>query len=177
MPYAVELFLDDRATVQIRQIWAALDEAGITSLGSIPETDYHPHVSLSVFEHESPDKVAEALRPVLATCVGLPLPLAALGFFLTAEAVAFLGVAPSAGLIALHHQVYQAVDASAGDVWPYYRPGALVPHCTLGVGVADRARVIEVVERFAMPIHARATGAHLVQVPGGQRRTALTPTS
>ncbi|OHV60608.1 hypothetical protein [Pseudofrankia sp. BMG5.36] len=49
MPYAIELFLDEHADRQVRQIWAALDEHGIPSLGSILNADYHPHVTFSVF--------------------------------------------------------------------------------------------------------------------------------
>ncbi len=33
MPYAIELFLDERADHHIRRIWAALDDHGIPSLG------------------------------------------------------------------------------------------------------------------------------------------------
>jgi 2'-5' RNA ligase len=175
MPYAVELFLDDQSTVQIRQIWAALDEHGITSLAGIPGTDYHPHVSLSVFDHDDAAGVADALRPVLAGSGGLPLSLESLGFFLTAESVMFLGVVPSARLLTLHHRVYETLDTVVGNVWPYYRPDALVPHCTLAVGVPDKARALEVVGGFALPIHARVAGAYLVEVPGGQRRTVLAP--
>ncbi|MCA2216104.1 2'-5' RNA ligase family protein [Wangella sp. NEAU-J3] len=175
MPHAVELFLDERADHQIRQIWAALDAYGVTSLGSVPQSRYRPHVTLSVFEHGNPSEVADAVRPVLATSVGLTLPLAALGFFLTEEAPAFLGVVPSSRLLAVQRAVHDAIEPLVDGIWPYYRPDALLPHCTLAVGVTDKARVLDVVTRFPAPIPARASSAHLVEIPGGYSSIQLTP--
>jgi hypothetical protein len=173
MPYAIELFLDERADHQIRQIWAALDERGIPSLGSIPGTQYRPHVTLSAFEHVDPAEVAEALRPLLATSVGMPLPLEPLGFFLTGEAPVFLGVVPSSRLLALHHAVHQTIEPLVDDIWPYYRPDALLPHCTLATGVTDKAKALHIVARFPMPIPALASSAHLVEIPGGHTSIQL----
>ena len=110
MPYAIELPLDERADQQIRQIWAALDEQGITSVGGIPGADYHPHVTLSVFESS---------RAPLAELIGA------------------------------------------------LRPDALLPHCTLAVGVTDKARALDVVARFRTPISAAVAGADLVEIPSG----------
>ncbi|GIH21622.1 2'-5' RNA ligase family protein [Rugosimonospora africana] len=174
MPYAIELFLDERADGRVRQIWGALDTHGISSLGSIPDTHYHPHVTLSGFDHGDPTQVARALRPVLVNSVGMPLVLESLGFFLTDEAPVFFGVVPSPPLLALHHAVHQVIEPLVAGIGPHYRPGGLLPHCTLAVGVSDRARVLDVVSRFPAPIPARAAGAHLVQVPGGHHSIQLT---
>lgn len=175
MPYAIELFLDERSDRQIRQIWAALDEHGIPSLGAIPRCAYHPHVTLSAFEHGNVTEIAEAIRPVCATSVGLPLPLEQLGFFLTDEAPVFFGVVPSSRLLALHRAVHQAIEPLAENISPYYRPDALLPHCTLAVGVTDRARALDIVARFPMPIRAHAASAHLVEIPGAHTSIPLTP--
>jgi hypothetical protein len=173
VPYAVELFLDEEAEQQVRRIWAALDEAGLPSLGGQPGADHHPHVSLSVFDHGAPARVAEGLRPVLAGAVGLALPLAPVGSFLTEEGVVFLGVVPSARLLDLHRAVHRVLEPLVDGVWPYYRPDALLPHCTLATRVTDIAAVIEVVSRFPTPISASASGAHLVETPDGANRFAL----
>lgn len=173
MPYAIELLLDGHADQQVRQIWAALDEGGVQSLAGIPDAHYHPHVTMSVFRHGDPAEVAEATRPLLAKSVGMPLPLAPLGFFLTDEAPAFLGVVPSSRLLALHRAVHQVVAPLVDDIWPYYRPDALLPHCTLAMGVTDKAKALNIVARFATPIPAIASGAHLVEVPGGHMSIQL----
>lgn len=168
MPYAIEMFLDDHADRQVRQIWAALDEGGIPSLASEPGADYHPHVTLSVFDCQDVGKVAKHLRPILAETVGVSLPLAALGFFLTDEAPMFLGVVPSPRLLELHHAVHEATEPLVDRIVRYYRPGALMPHCTLAMRVSDRARAHTIAARFPTPITAHAASAQIVEIPGGQ---------
>ncbi|MBO0807260.1 MAG: 2'-5' RNA ligase family protein [Actinobacteria bacterium] len=174
MPFAVELLLDERSDQRVRQIWAALDEQGITSPGGIPGSEYRPHVSLTVFEDGDPGQVAEVLRPLLRTAGWPPLPLASLGFFLTAEAVAFLGVVPTARLLSLHHIVHEALERIVEGINPYYHPDALVPHCTLAIGVPGQARVAGVVSRFRLPVPAVAASAHITEIgSGGLRRTRI----
>jgi hypothetical protein len=173
MPFAIELFLDETADSSVRQIWAALDDHIITSLGRIPNSDYHPHISLTVFDSGDTQRVAETLRPVLESSVGLPLPLVALVVFLTEEAPAFPGVVPKYQLLTLHQEVHAAVPPQVEGTWPYYAPDCLVPHCTLATAGTDRRRVIEVVSRSVLPINARASSAHLVAIPGGHARTRL----
>ncbi|MBB2947578.1 2'-5' RNA ligase [Actinoplanes lutulentus] len=174
MLYAIELFLDERADADVRRMWAALDERGVRSLGGIPGADHHPHVTLSVFSGGDLVRIADVLRPVLAEAVGLPLTLGSLGFFLTGEAPAFLGVVPSSRLLEVHRRVHSALEPLVDGIWPYYRPDALVPHCTLAVGVTDKAQVIEVVSAFPMPVQATVAAVYLVELPGGQARTCLT---
>ncbi len=176
MSFAIELYLDERADHRIRQIWAALDEQGVRSLGSIPDSAYHPHVTLSVFEYGDTAQVADVLRPLLGDSVGLPLPLEPVGFFLTPEAPVFLGVVPSSRFLSLHRTVHQAIQPLVRGLWTHYQPNALLPHCTLAVEVTDKATVVEVVSRFPMPIPALAAGAHLVEIPGGHSRAQLTST-
>jgi hypothetical protein len=169
MHFAIELFLDEYADHQVRQIWAALDRAGIRSLGADTESAYRPHVSLSVFERCDSAEVAKALRPILGGSIGLPLPLVSLGCFPPAEAApVFLGVAPSVSLLELHGEVDQAIDSVVDGVWPYYRPGALMPHCTLAMRVAEKAKALEIAAGFDLPIMARVGSAYLVEVPGGR---------
>jgi 2'-5' RNA ligase len=173
VPYAVELALDPAADARVRAAWAALDAAGVPSLGSVPGAAYDPHVSLAVLDGEpDPDAVAAALRRVLRDAAGTPLPLEHLGFFLTAESVAFLGVRPTTALLALHERTVAAV-APLAEVWPYYRPGAPMPHCTLAMGVRDHAAVVAVLARAALPVPAVAAGAHLVDVATGRRVAGL----
>jgi 2'-5' RNA ligase len=168
MLYAIELFLDDRADRQVRRIWAALDAGGVPSLASAAGADSRPHVSLSVFDCEDVREVAAQIGPVLATASGVSLPLASLGFFVSDESPMFLGVIPSPRLLELHGAVHEAVEPLVEEVWPYYRPGSLMPHCTLAMRVADRARAHEIAARFPVPITAHATSARIVAIPGGR---------
>ena len=163
MPYAIELFLDDTSTRRVCEIWAHLNGAGVRALGN--GFGDHPHVTLSVCDDVDASRVAEALEPFLERAVGLPLPLAPLGFFLTPEAPAFLGVIPSHDLLNLHRDVDAAIEPAVKRRWDYYRPDALLPHCTLAMGVTDKATVIDVVSKFSLPIPAVATGLHVIEIP------------
>lgn len=174
MPFAIELFLDQRSDQQVRQIWAALDDQGVTSLGMIPDSDYHPHVSLTVFEHGDALQVTDVLRPLIPAAGRLPLPLESLGFFLTEEAPAFLGVVPSARFLSLHKMIHRGDRANRGRHRTLLPSGCLLPHCTLAVGITDKARVIETVSRFQLPIAAVAGSVQLVEIPGGHRRMQYT---
>jgi 2'-5' RNA ligase len=174
VPYAVELYLDDDADLRVREIWAALEDRGIRSLGGIPDSDYHPHVSLAVFDHGDLLEVTTTLKGVLANSPGLPLTLEPLGFFLTEESPAFLGVVPSSRLLALHSAVCDGLQPLVHGFWRYYEPDALRPHCTLAMRATQRASIADVVARFALPISARVREAHLVEIPGGCSRAKLT---
>ena len=176
MPFAIVLLLDETSDLRVRQIWTALDDQRVTSLGSIPSSDYHPHVTLTVFEHGDPAQLAGILSPVAQRAVGVPLSLAALGFFLTNEAPAFLDVIPSSRLLSVHRAVHDAIQPVVDGIGPYYRPDALLPHCTLALGVTDKARVIDIVSQFTLPIDAFAASLQLVEIPGGHKRISLTST-
>jgi hypothetical protein len=95
--------------------------------------------------------IADAVRPLLDGVSGLPMVLEPLGFFLTRDSPAFLGVVPTAPLLSLHHAICQAVGSVAGGLWPHYRTGTRLPHCTLAMHVADKAADIEVVSGFSTP--------------------------
>jgi hypothetical protein len=174
MPLAVELYLDPPADKRVRAIWRTLDAAGVPSLGSVPGTDYHPHVSLAAFDSAKIDDVVRVVRPLLAECLGIALPLVALGAFLTQESVAFLSVVPTEPLLAAHRGVADALRPVVQGYWPYYEPSALLPHCTLAMGVIDHARVVEAVRRHELPILAEAFSAQLVDVSTGKSVAGVT---
>lgn len=173
MPIAVELYLDPAADTSVREIWSALDDSGVASLGSREEANYCPHVSLAVCEDGIAYQVASLARGVAEQALGLPLTLAALGFFLTVEAPAFLAVVPTVGLLQFHHDLMTQVLPAMRQPWPYYAPDALFPHCTLAMRVADRPLVIEIVEQFRLPIGATVSSVNLVEIGTGRTLDTL----
>jgi hypothetical protein len=168
LTFAVELFPDPLTDRRVRNIWSALDGRGVASAGALPGWEPHPHVSLSAFRCEDVRVVADALTPVLAVAEELPLSLSFLGFFPTPVAPAFLGVTPTAALARLHRAVHEIVARSATWIGDHYLPDALVPHCTLAVGVADLGPVTEVLSGFTLPITGRLVEARLVELPAGR---------
>lgn len=168
MHHAVECYFDETADAQVRAIWSRLDAEGVTSLGGVPDTFYRPHVSLAVFETNRPDLAGSKLAPVLGPAIGLPLALGPLGFFLTEEAVAFLGVVPTRRFLDIHHRTVKHVKPLVEHFWPYYDVDNLVGHCTLAVGVHDHSRVAEIVAETTLPIPATVQSIDIVELPSGR---------
>lgn len=172
--WAVEVNLDSVAEAQVRSVWASLDARGVESLGSVPGTDYRPHISLAVFEDQADaTAVSSALAPFLQSCQGMSLSLASLGFFVGPESVAFLGVTPTERLLSIHRQAHGALRGLTTGSWRLYEPGMFVPHCTLAMGVEDTARVHAILSKVALPIAATAAEVHIVDIATGQSRARL----
>jgi len=165
VPFAIELSFDESADAAVRTVWDRLDQAGVTTLAA----PFRPHASLAVIEDGDPDELWEELAEPVRSCLGIPLTLAALGFFLTDEAVAFLHVVPTAGLLDCHRRVIAACSAEPPRLWPYYGIDRLVPHCTLATGLrdGDGAKVVETLAQCRLPISAHIAMGALVEVPGG----------
>ena len=68
------------------------------------------------------------MKEPLRKCLGMRLSLAALGFFLTDEAVAYLQVVPTGQLLKAHGEVVAAMMPNVSDLWPYYLPDQLLSH-------------------------------------------------
>jgi len=168
MPYAIELLLDDDADQRVRDLWRTLAKHGLPALGTGADATVRPHVTLSVFDDADPDAVAAIAAPIVGEALGVPLRLASLGFFLTGEGPAFLGAVVTERLLRVHRALDAAMDALVPVRWEFYRPDALVPHCTLAMRVAERGPVADVVAAFGLPIEARAAGAVLVEIHGGR---------
>jgi len=134
MVAALELYLDTDATRRVRALWRALEEEGVPTLASLREARHRPHVSLAAADRLSPDAVAAALgdEPVGR---GLTLDVDFVGQFV--GRVLWLGVTPSAELLARHRAVHDRLAAGGVEVWDHYRPGRWVPHCTVSLRVPN----------------------------------------
>lgn len=163
---ALELYLDVASERSVLSLWAAVDALGVPSLGSAPETDYRPHVSLAVFTETGLPRLVAALGPALASSLEMPLTLASLGFFVGAQSVAFLGVTPTERLLATHREVHAALVGVVDESWPLYAPGVWMPHCTLAMNPDDPARVLAAAP--SLPIAAVTAEAHIVEISSGR---------
>ena len=167
MAFAIEMYFDGRADAAVREIWAALEWNGIRSTGSGPVANARPHVSLAVFESGTLEGVEQTLRSRPAQFRGLRLSFPSLGFFLTAEAVAFLSVAPTATLLQLHRAVADSIAPLVSGYWPYYLPDAWTPHCTIASGAHDHAAVVASLAHVTLPVQATVQSVGVIEVPRG----------
>lgn len=138
MGFAVELHIDEANAAPISAlsdaIYAQCGGAGLTDMGG------HPHISLTVFAQlAEPAPVAALLAEFAATTPPIPITLAAIGVFPTAEGVVYLAPVVTAALLALHAQFHTQVAQLAIASNTYYRPGNWMPHCTVGFALpADK---------------------------------------
>jgi len=160
---AVVLELDEVADKRVRQLWNALDRHGVPSSDSAAHMTEGPHITLAIVDDTDPADLTGRLRDVLDAAVGLPVSLTALGFFLTERAPAYLAVAPTGRLLALHEAVHETLGTTGS--WPYYRPGSWTPHCTLAMGVSSPSTVAEALGQEALPIIAAVRAAQVVALP------------
>jgi 2'-5' RNA ligase len=168
MVAALELYLDPEATRRVRQLWAALDAEGITSIGSLMEGLHWPHMSLAVADQLEADVVARALEGT-SIVPAVPLSLQFVGQFV--GRIVWLGPAPSTTLLEHQAHVYERLRAAGVEVWDHYRPGHWVPHVTLSMRVPN-ARMADAVRRCleVLPMQASLASAAVADHSRGIRR-------
>jgi 2'-5' RNA ligase len=164
--HAVELALDDAATRKVLGLLAVLEAAGVAPI-TAASPHVHPHVSVAVAAEAAPEVLRDALLGV-ATAGLPPLTLSSVGAFVTPEAVVFLGVTPTAMLLELNRRVHARLDAAKVAVWPLYRPGIWVPHCTLAMRPGDLTAALSALRAASLPIEGVPVALRIVEVPTGK---------
>jgi 2'-5' RNA ligase len=132
---SVELLLDDETEAAVRAEWAALGEAGLSSLAAHTAESNRPHITLLVRTQLATfDASAITARPAFDVRLGAPLL-----FGVGDRRVLARSVVPSGDLLALHRRLHE-VAGPGGDDAPHTAPGAWTPHVTL----ARRLRVRDI---------------------------------
>jgi hypothetical protein len=160
--HSIELLLDSHSDAAIRALWQALADAGLPSQMQVKSPTNRPHVTLLAAQRISAD-VDDLLRGLadrlpIDCVVGAPVLFG--GRHLTLARL----IVPSAGLLALHEQVYRlSLPHVIGDPYAHCTPGHWTAHATLGrrfsaaeIGAALSA--VTTVEGAASDLAARLVG-------------------
>lgn len=166
MVAALELYLDPVAERRIRNLWDALEEAGVPTLRGLTHGKHRPHMSLAAADTLDGPAVARALAG-LSAFPPVELKLDFIGQFL--GRVLWLGPAPTAELLAHHSEVHRRLADAGIGLFDLYRPGHWVPHCTLSM----RVPLVKLTEAIRLcldviPITATITGAAVADHSRGQ---------
>ena len=155
MPFAIELFLDEASAAPVRDLWRALAEAGISDWQFA--SDAHPHITLAAYPTLDLPAVAPALAAFAAATPPLPVTLASIGCFPTAQGVVFLAPVVTRPLLELHEGFHAQLAPLAPPAWAYYRPGHWVPHCTLTLDMPPERipAAIRLVQQARLPLAGR----------------------
>jgi 2'-5' RNA ligase len=150
---ALEMGLDAEGDRAIRDLWSRLEQLGVPSLEShVPSI--RPHVSLAVTE--KPNGLRQHAPGLALHGVETDIEMAAVSLFPADPPFLVLAVAPAPELVALHARVSTALAAAGVDVWPHYRPGTWLPHCTLSMGVPAQVVADALAACLASPVPVRA---------------------
>ena len=164
MPFVVELYFDPSTEACIRDVWRAIDDAGISD--SMPKGGYRPHVSLGVCDHLETDSLAQELSTFAASITPFRLSFPNIGIFSTSEGVVFLGVTVTEALLSVHTAFHKIFKKYAREQREYYTVGQSVPHCTLAFGLSE-AQIVEAVtfcRRIVLPTSTEIREIGVVEV-------------
>jgi 2'-5' RNA ligase len=136
MTCAISLKAVNRTADPIRALWdqVALYE-GVPSMAAL---DYPPHITLAVYLDIDPDLLKGALRRVFMEGQAQRLTFTHLRFFDNDPLVLWADPLPSPTLALAHATIHTCIDPA--KCHPHYRPGAWIPHCTLGTQIKEEHR-------------------------------------
>jgi 2'-5' RNA ligase len=154
---ALELYLDVEATRRVRTLWRALEDEGIPTMANLLNQKHRPHISLAAARRLAPNTVAAALDGV-DIGRGLRVDMTYVGQFV--GRVLWLGVTPTAELLACHRVVHDRLVAAEVEVWDLYRPDRWVPHCTISMRVPNPSMAVAIRRCLeVLPVPATVVGA------------------
>lgn len=164
MPFVVELYFDPLTEEHIRDVWKAIDEAGISD--SMPKGGYRPHVSLGVCNHLESNAFEKELSSFATSVAPFRFFFPNIGIFSTSEGVVFLGVTVTEALLSVHAAFHKIFKKYAAEQREYYATGRWVPHCTLAFGLSEHQIVeaVTVCRQIDLPVSTEVKKIGLVEV-------------
>ena len=163
MHHALEVLFDSGAESLLSRIWSGLRDAGLDA--TMIDLGARPHVTLAVYDAPL---LGDAEAEIAAFCeqeVPVTVTLSSVGSFPGDEGVVFLAPVVTRELLDLHARWHEHFTRWREAVWPYYLPGAWVPHCTMGFHVAPRLlpAAIEFVRTANLPIRGTLARASVLE--------------
>jgi 2'-5' RNA ligase len=169
MSFAVELHFDEAAENQVRAVWKALADAGVST--SMLDGISRPHITLGVC-----DELSTSFKNELALFAreskAFDVSLSFIGSFNSAEGVVFFGPTPSDAMFRLHARFHSFFSGHAGRIWKNSLPGTWVPHCTLAFRLNGEQlrRAFDIAAAVALPLMGKITEIGLLSGIGGPEK-------
>jgi hypothetical protein len=159
MGYAIMLRLEPDLDRHVRNVWKAMESAGI---GKTPgQLGEPPHVSISDMAAGSPDRLWEAATRTLFR--DMSLTLIPFGMFFGAKHTMYFNVAASEGFQESHLIHYEHLSATGVEFNPLYAPGQILLHCTIAVEIekADLERAVNLISKSPGSIRGRVIAVEM----------------
>jgi 2'-5' RNA ligase len=148
MAFAISLKAVNDTTGPIRTLWEEV--ACFESRPSMATLNYPPHLTLAIYDDIPLARLRASLREAFTGTSALRLTFTRLCFF-DDPLVLWAEPSLSAALATAHARVHACVDPRLCHL--HYRPGAWVPHCTLGTEILAKHRE-EAIAFISRPIPA-----------------------
>ena len=169
MPFAVALFLDEKSSATVTNIWHKLAERDISASRLL--VGFRPHVTLVIADDIDREATGPLLDDFGQQQEPLDLVLSYLGVFPSETAGAiYLGVTVTQALLRLHNDFCRRFDDVSGTPRDYYLPGNWVPHCTLADGLSCETmpRGMEICREITFPMRCQAIEIGVLEFPPGR---------
>ena len=152
MPFAVELYFDERTESLIKAIYEKLAEKGVSD--RLVKRGTRPHVALAVFEDGDAGELAFWMRQLARDQAPVEARFEALGTYCSADGVLFLAPVVSPRFFLLHSTVIKGLNLHANGLKESCRPNRFVPHCTIAYGLEKEtlSRAVNLFSNRALPI-------------------------
>jgi 2'-5' RNA ligase len=148
MAFAISIKAVNDTAGLITALWDEV--AHFESRPSMATLGYPPHLTLAIYNDVSPVRLRAALREAFDGIFPLRLTFTRLSIFKD-PLVLWADPSVPALLATAHARVHACIDPRLCH--PHYRPGAWVPHCTLGTEIPENRRE-EAMAFAARPIQA-----------------------
>ncbi len=174
--YVIELRLEDKVADEIRQLWVALKQAGVST--SMLDSGARPHVSLLVCRTLNIQAAKENLGQ-LSLYSNMEIKFSHLGFFPTNNStndyVGYIGVTPTKQLVALHHSVFASLQNEFEFIEPHYTPEEMIFHCTLALDLRkdDIKHFFEIVQSFKLAKYCACDAIDIVEYFPAQYKSSI----
>lgn len=152
MPFALQLYFDERTETLIRAIWEKMAETGVSQ--RMARRAGRPHVALAVFDDVDPGELAYLLRGLARDQAPFELRFESLGTYCSADGVLFLNPVVSPRFFLLHSTVFKLIHPMVVGLKDSCRPYRYVPHCTIAYGLDKEtlARAVALFSNRALPV-------------------------
>lgn len=160
MPYAIELYFDDKSTMEVEEIWSKLRERNISL-----DEGTNPHISLAIYEDIDVEYFKEKLQVFAKGMEPFDLKLASVEMFATDKPVVFLSPTVTEELLYLHEKFHKYFKEYDTVEWDYYKPGNWVPHCTLAMNLSKNMvqETLDVCQEISLPIDIKIKGIGILE--------------
>lgn len=138
MAIAINIRADHSSADGIARLWDQV--AAFEAEPSMRALGYRPHFTFAIYDGPAIDEKAasDAMLSAVAAERQLLIQFKRIRWFEGSPLVLWAEPAVDEALARIHGAVSAAIDPT--HCRPHYRPGAWIPHCTLGTAIADARR-------------------------------------